>query len=451
MFIIYLLFSKYSQIRLGGDYAKPEYSYFAWISMLFSAGMGIGILFYGVAEPLIHYMNPPKLTVDETVSITAMKFTFLNWGLHAWTVYIIVALCLAYVGYRRELPLSIRFTFYPLLKDKVYGWWGHIIDIFAVISTLFGVATSLGLGVIQVNTGLNYLFGVEDSLPIKLFLIMFITSLATFSVASGIKRGVKWFSIVNLSLAFLMMLVVFILGPTYYIFKSFFINSAYYIKDFVEMSLFDTFTLSPDWLNIWTLFYWAWWISWSPYVGMFIAKISKGRTIKEFIIGVLFVPTALSFLWLTVFGNAGIYLMENVNPGIGEEVTSNISTSLFVLFESYPLADLLKGFAVILVIIFFVTSSDSGSYVIDMITSGGKQNSSRSQKMFWSLLQGITACVLLIGGGLIAMQTAVITMAIPFSIILLFMCISFYKGLMTEDYSAYALKKENLDDLKVKK
>jgi choline/glycine/proline betaine transport protein len=447
-FTIYLYFSKFGDIKLGGDYSTPEYSFFSWISMLFSAGMGIGILFYGVAEPVMHYMNPPVGGVSN--ELVAMKYSFLNWGLHAWATYIIVALALAYVGYRRELPLSIRFTFYPLLKDKVYGWWGHLIDIFAVVSTLFGVATSLGLGVIQINTGLTHLFGIENSLPVKIALIMFITSLATFSVVTGVKKGIKWFSIVNICLGAFLLLFVFLLGPTLHIFKYFFLNMGVYIKDFIDLSVVKTFTLNKDWLSNWTLFYWAWWISWAPYVGMFIARISKGRTIKEFIFGVLLVPTVLTFLWLSVFGNSSIFLFENGASQIGSAIENDVSTSLFVFLANLPFSSIISFIAVILIITFFVTSSDSGSFVIDIITSGGKDNPAKTQRVFWSLLEGITASVLLIGGGLIALQTAVISMAIPFSIILILMCISILKALQTEYYSKTALKKAKLDDLKVR-
>ena len=443
--VMYLFFSKYGSIKLGGDYSKPEYSYKAWISMLFSAGMGIGILFYGVAEPITHYNSPP--VIEENNQVTAMNYTYLNWGLHAWATYVIVGLSLAYMGYRRGLPFSFRFTFYPLLKDKVYKWPGHVIDIFAVVSTLFGVATSLGLGVIQINTGLNYLFGIEQSIANKISLILLITSLATFSVVSGVKRGIKWFSITNMTLGIFLISFVLIFGPTYHIISQFFLNTGIYVKDFIDLSLVKTFTIDSSWLSGWTLFYWAWWISWAPYVGMFIARISKGRTIKEFIFGVLFIPTILTLLWFSVFGNAAIYIFGD-NPELTSVIEENVATSLFVLLSQLPFAQIVSSLSVVLIITFFVTSSDSGSYVIDLITSGGKGYSVKSQRAFWSILQGLTAAVLLIGGGLVALQTAVITMAIPFSIILVLMCVSILIGLRTEFYTENALKSMNLEDLK---
>ncbi|MFP4401814.1 MAG: BCCT family transporter [Candidatus Nanoarchaeia archaeon] len=444
--VIYLYFSKFGVIKLGGDYSKPEYSYITWLSMLFSAGMGIGILFYGVAEPVMHYVEPPVVDGDSNQSI-AMKYTYLNWGLHAWATYVIVGLSLAYVGFRRELPFSFRFTFYPLLKDRVYRWPGHAIDIFAVVSTLFGVATSLGLGVIQINTGLNYLFGIEDSIASKISLILLITSLATFSVVSGVKKGIKWFSIINMALGAFLLIYVLVFGPTLHILSQFILNTGVYIKDFIDLSLVKTFSIDSTWLSGWTLFYWAWWISWAPYVGMFIARISKGRTIKEFIGGVLFVPAILTFLWFSIFGNAAINLLGD-NAQITSIIQEDVSMSMFLLLEQLPFGEIISFLAVILIITFFVTSSDSGSYVIDLITSGGKGYSVKSQRAFWSILQGLTAAVLLIGGGLIALQTAVITMAIPFSLILVVMCWSLMKGLQTEFYTLTALKEANLDDLK---
>lgn len=442
---IYLYFSKFRNIKLGGDYSEPEYSYTAWIAMLFSAGMGIGILFYGVAEPITHYVDHP--IVEGSKETNAMKYTFLHWGLHAWATYVIVGLALAYVGFRRQLPFSFRFTFYPLLKDKVYKWPGHTIDIFAVVATLFGVATSLGLGAIQINTGLNYLFGVENNLTTKIAIIMLIISLATFSVITGVKKGIKWFSIINISLGAFLMIFVLLFGPTLHILQQFLISAGVYIKDFIDLTLVKTLSINSSWLSGWTLFYWAWWISWAPYVGMFIARISKGRTIKEFIFGVLVIPTVLTLLWFTIFGSSAISLF-----GDSSEQTSMIledeSKSLFLLLEQLPWGDIINLLGVILIITFFVTSSDSGSFVMDLITSGGKCYSVKAQRAFWSVLQGLTACVLLIGGGLIALQTTVITMAIPFSVILLLMCWSLLKGLQTEYDTQNALRRKNLDDLK---
>lgn len=425
LFTLLLLFSKYRNVKLGDDDSKPEYSYFSWLAMLFSAGMGIGILFYGVAEPMLHYIGPP-VTAGADNAVTAMNYSFLHWGFHAWATYIIVSLSLAYFGFRKNMPLSIRSAFYPIFKDRIYGPIGHVIDVCAVIGTLFGVATSLGLGVMQINSGLNFLTGMKESTLIQVILICVITLCATISVVSGVNKGIKWLSKINISVGALLMLFILIAGPTFFILKSFLINMLEFAGDFLNVAVFNNFSINTEWKGSWTLFYWAWWISWAPYVGMFIARISRGRTIKEFIFGVLFVPSILSFLWLTVFGHTGIHLYNQGKTGLMNMVQSNIPAALFEFLSYFPLSELVNLLAVIIVITFFVTSSDSGSLVIDIITSGGSLNPLKKQKVFWSLVEGSTAIVLLLGGGLKALQTAVLTMAIPFSVILLIAC----KGLL---------------------
>ncbi|MGM5480071.1 MAG: BCCT family transporter [Nanobdellota archaeon] len=432
-FSIYLLVSKYGKLRLSSDGSKPKYSFFAWIAMLFSAGMGIGLMFYGVAEPLLHYGSPPTGT-GETIAAaqTAMDFSFLHWGFHAWATYIVIGLALAYFSYRKGYPLSIRYIFYPIFGKRIYGWVGHTIDILAVLGTLFGVATSLGLGAMQINTGLSYLTGIMQSSTVQVIIIAIITSMALASVLSGVDKGIKWLSTFNISLAGCLLLFVIIAGPTVFILKSFFQNIGHFLQDFIGLSLWNQAFTAGDWQSKWTIFYWSWWIAWSPYVGIFIARISKGRTIREFIAGVLFVPTLFSFLWLTAFGSTGIHQHIIGDGRLLQAVTNNITTALFEFFQPFPLATAISVLATVLIITFFVTSSDSGSFVIDMITSGGNENPPVRLKVFWSLLEGAVAAALLLGGGLIALQTATISLALPFAAILILLCFSLLKSLRTE-------------------
>ena len=436
VFCIVVGFSKLGAIRLGGRSAEPEFSRGAWFAMLFSAGMGIGIIFWGVAEPMYHYLSPPqpKATQAELLE-QAMGFSYLHWGMHAWGIYALVGLALAFFTFSRKLPLTIRSVFYPLLKEKVYGWPGDVIDVLAVMATLFGLATSLGFGVQQVSSGLSYLLGWPDTVTTQVLLILGITLVATVSVVLGIDKGVKTLSEVNIRIAAVFLIFMLAVGPTLFIFDSLTQNIGYYLQNFFQIS-FWTEAYAPDakagWQNSWTVFYWAWWISWSPFVGMFIARVSKGRTVREFVMGVLLVPTLLTFLWMTTFGGSGLWVEIN-NPGlIGQNVMDNVSTSLFVLLEQFPLTTITSAIGVILVINFFVTSSDSGSLVIDSITAGGKLDAPVGQRVFWALTEGGVAAVLLIGGGLTALQTAAITTGLPFTFVLILMMFSLYKGLMNE-------------------
>ncbi|MFP4119316.1 MAG: BCCT family transporter [Candidatus Woesearchaeota archaeon] len=433
IFSLYLLASKYGKIRLSPDDSKPKYSFISWLAMLFSAGMGIGLMFYGVAEPMLHYANPPVGT-GETVAAaqTAMDFSFLHWGLHAWATYIVIGLAIAYFSYRKGYPLSIRYVFYPVFGNRVYGWVGHTIDILAVLGTLFGVATSLGLGAMQINTGLNYLTGLVQSNTVQVIIIGIITAMAMASVISGVDKGIKWLSTLNITLAGILLLFIIVAGPTVFIFKSFFQNIGHFLQDFIGLSLWNQAFTGGDWQSKWSIFYWSWWIAWSPYVGIFIARISKGRTIREFIAGVLFVPTAFSFLWLTAFGSTGIRQHLMGNATILEAVTNNMTTALFEFLQPYPLASLISILATLLIVTFFVTSADSGSFVIDMITSGGHENPPLKLKVFWSTLEGVVAAVLLLGGGLLALQTATISLGLPFAVVLLLLCYSLLKSLKAE-------------------
>jgi choline/glycine/proline betaine transport protein len=434
VFMIYLAFSKYGQIRIGGQTAKPEFKTLSWFAMLFSAGMGIGLLFWSISEPIYHYLSPP-MAAGETAEAAkeAMKFTFLHWGFHAWAIYALVGLSLAYFTYSRGLPLTIRSVFYPFLGDKIYGRIGDAIDIFAVLATLFGLATSLGLGVQQIAAGLNHLFGIDSGVITQVILIGGITLIATISVVLGVDKGVRVLSEWNMRVAVLFLLIVLILGPTIFIFKSFVQNTGNYLSSILEISTWTESYTGTNWQNAWTTFYWGWWIAWSPFVGMFIARISKGRTIREFILGVLLVPSIVTFFWISAFGSTAINEAILGNDTIVNAVNDNVATALFVFLEDYPFAFILNIIAIILIAGFFVTSSDSGSLVVDSLTTGGKIDAPVGQRIFWAVVEGSVAAVLLIGGGLQALQTATIVTGLPFAIILIVMCFSLYKGL-SEDY-----------------
>ncbi|MBT6871607.1 MAG: BCCT family transporter [Candidatus Marinimicrobia bacterium] len=432
-FSIYLIFSRYGKIRIGGMNEKPEFTYWGWFSMLFSAGMGIGLVFYSVAEPIFHYISPPYGAGSSIESAKmAMQFTFFHWGFHAWGIYAIVALALAFFSFNRGLPLTIRSAFYPLLGEKIYGPIGNAIDITAAVATLFGLTTSLGLGVKQINAGLHHLFGIAESTNIQIMLIASITLLATISVVLGLKKGIKRLSELNMGIALVLMIFVFVCGPTIYLLNSFLQNIGMYTSQLIELSFWTEAYESSNWQKSWTIFYWAWWISWSPFVGMFIARISKGRTIREFILSVLLVPTLLTFIWLTVFGNTALYQEMVLGHGIVNAVNENVAVALFVLLQNLPLSFFTSLLGVLLVITFFVSSSDSASLVIDIITAGGNTNPPTIQRIFWAITEGLVAIVLLLGGGLIALQTASIITGLFFAVILLFMCFSLLKGLREE-------------------
>lgn len=437
-FALFMGFGKFGKIRLGGADAKPEFSLKAWFSMLFSAGMGIGLLFWSVGEPITHMSGNPFLDSQSSTEAakSAMGVTFLHWGVHAWAVYAIVGLALAYFTFNRKLPLTIRSVFHPIMGDKIYGWRGDIIDIISVIATLFGLATSLGFGVQQVNAGLSYLFGVPYSSQWQIGLIILITLFATLSLVAGLDKGIRRLSELNMRLALLLLIFVLAIGPTIFLLKSLVQNLGFYLNHFFELSFwtesYQGVSKSSHWQNSWTIFYWAWWISWSPFVGIFIARISKGRTIREFIMGVLFVPTLLTFLWISVFGGSAIYQELLGNHQITEAVNSNIATAIYHLLEQYPLPFISSFLTVILVASFFVTSSDSGSMVVDTLTSGGKLNAPLGQKIFWASMEGLIAAILLIGGGLSALQAATILTGLPFAFILLIMCYSLYKALKAD-------------------
>jgi choline/glycine/proline betaine transport protein len=434
VFVLILLTSRFGDIRLGGPDAEPEFTTMGWFAMLFSAGMGIGLLFYSVAEPMFHYVANP-LTKPGTIEAArkAMDITFLHWGLHPWGVYTIVGLALAFFSYNKGMPLSIRTAFYPIFGDRIHGGIGNAIDILATAATLFGVATSLGLGVQQVNAGLNHLWGIEQSVTVQVLLIAGITAVATWSVVKGLDSGIRRLSELNITMAGALALFVLILGPTLFIFNAVVENIGYYIQYLPQLSTWNETYEHTMWQHGWTIFYWAWWIAWSPFVGMFIARVSYGRTIREFIMGVLLVPTFITFLWITIFGNTALNLEMFGSGGIAKAVQENIPISLFVMLENFPLSQVTCFLGVVVVMTFFITSSDSGSMVIDIITSGGDPNPPVLSRLFWAILEGVVAAALLAGGGLVALQTATIITGLPFAVILLGMCLALYKGL--KDYS----------------
>ncbi|MDA8794326.1 BCCT family transporter [Gammaproteobacteria bacterium] len=434
MLVIYLAFSRFAHLRLGADDSEPEYSYGSWFAMLFSAGMGIGLMFFGVSEPMTHFLEPPVGeggTID--AARNAMQVTFFHWGLHAWAIYIIIGLALAYFSFRHDLPLTLRSALYPVIGDKIYGKWGNAVDIFAILGTMFGVATSLGLGVMQVNAGLNYLFGLPVSIVVQVALIAAITCAATISVVAGLDAGIRRLSELNLVLALLLMVFVLIAGPTVMLLSSLIQNIGMYLSGLVDMT-FRIYAYEPnEWIGNWTLFYWAWWISWSPFVGMFIARISRGRTIREFILGVLLVPSGFTFLWLTIFGNSGLWLeMHEAGAGLATAVQTNMPTAIFVLLDQLPLTGITSALATMLIVTFFVTSSDSGSLVIDIISSGGAENPPVWQRIFWAVSEGAVAATLLVAGGLAALQTAAISSALPLIIVMFLVCYGLMKALHAE-------------------
>lgn len=433
-FVIFLGLSRYGDIRLGPDHATPDYSLVTWLSMLFAAGMGIGLMFFGVAEPLMHYLSPPTAEVGTVGAVQeAMKMTFFHWGLHAWAIYAIVALVLAYFSYRHNLPLTLRSALFPLIGERIYKWPGHLVDVFAVVSTVFGVATSLGLGASQVNSGFNYLFNIDISTGNQIIIMLGITTLAVVSVASGLDKGIRRLSEANMILAVVLLALIFVLGPTVFLLKAYLQNIGDYLADIVH-NTFNLFAYKKtNWIGGWTIFYWGWWLAWAPFVGLFIARISRGRTIREFILGVMLIPTVFTLLWMTIFGNSAIDLVYNQGVvAIGEMVSQDSSVALFVFLENFPLASVLSFFSVLMIVIFFVTSCDSGAMVVDMLCSHGSNNTPLWQRVYWAVGIGIVAAILLLVGGLNALQTMTIASALPFAIVLLLAIVGLIKALKIE-------------------
>ncbi|MBN2872827.1 MAG: BCCT family transporter [Halothiobacillaceae bacterium] len=444
---IALIVSPLGKVRIGGAKAKPDYSYLSWFAMLFAAGMGVGLMFYGVSEPLTHYgtslggvsMGDNGVRTDwaplgaaEGDSSAAMSLgmaaTIFHWGLHPWAIYAIVALSLALFAYNKGLPLTVRSMFYPILGERIWGWPGHLIDILAVFATLFGLATSLGIGAQQAAAGLNHLFGIPGGNTTLVLLIAAITSVAVISIVAGVDKGVKRLSEFNLVLAFLLLMFVIFVGPTLLIVTGFFKNLGSYVTELPFLA--NPFGREDaNFSQGWTTFYWAWWISWSPFVGMFIARVSRGRSVREFLTAVLLVPSIVSVLWMTAFGTTAIHQLQN---GFEGAQNADLAVKLFEVLGQLPLADITSFIGIVLVIVFFVTSSDSGSLVIDTITAGGKIDAPKPQRVFWGVIEGAIAIALLIGGGLVALQSAAVSVGLPFTVVLLVGCYAIVKGLMTE-------------------
>ena len=436
-FLLWLAFSRFGSIRLGQPSDRPQFRFSAWFAMLFSAGMGIGLVFWGVAEPVLHYQNPPtgEGSTPEAAR-QAMIYSYFHWGLHAWAVYVVLGLSVAYFSFRHGLPLTIRSIFYPLLGDRIYGPIGHVIDVLAVFGTLFGLATSLGFGAMQLNTGLNVLVGLPVSHWIQVGIIGSITGLAVISVLSGLDRGLKWLSLFNLGLALLFMAFVFAVGPTLFLIRFFLDSVGGYFQQIVGMSLHTGAVEGSAWQENWTMFYWGWWIAWSPFVGIFIARISRGRTIREFIVGVLALPSLFVFAWITVFGGTALHLeLFSEGAGIAEAVNRDTTVALYVTLAELPWSTLSSGLATLLIGTYFVTSSDSGTFVVDALVSRGARRSPRRQRVIWGITEGAVAATLLIMGGeqaLESLQTGALTAGLPVAMILIVCCFSLLRALRRE-------------------
>ncbi len=439
VFALWMGLSRFGDITLGADDEKPEFSLPAWFAMLFAAGMGIGLVFWGAAEPLTFFVNP-KPGVDGTdteLAQSAMAQVFVHWGFHAWAIYVVLGLALAYSIHRKGRPVSIRWALEPLFGDRVRGRLGDFIDVVAIVGTVAGVATSLGLGVQQVSAGLVHL-GVFDSAGNGLMvgLIVLITAAATLSVVSGVGKGIKWLSNINLVLAGIFMAAVLVLGPTLFLLRDFVQNIGVYFRDVIPMT-FNTSAFAgaegEAWQAAWTTFYWGWWISWAPFVGVFIARISRGRTIREFVAGVLLVPTLVTFLWFSVFGGSAIYREMFGNGGlVGEDGSITSQNVLFDLLGDLPFGALFSVVAIVLVAIFFITSSDSGSLVVDMLASGGDPEPPTWSRVLWASLEGLVAIALLLAGGLAALQTGAIITALPLSLVMILVCVATYRAVKDE-------------------
>lgn len=435
LFCLSLILLPVSRVRLGGPEAKPEFSRLSWFAMLFAAGMGIGLMFWGVAEPMTYFIGAGGTPLGVTpqtpeAADLAMAATMYHWGFHAWAVYAVIGLALAFFSFNCKLPLTLRSAFYPLLGERCWGWPGHLIDIFAVLATIFGLATSLGLGASQVNAGLTMLFGVDEALNTKFSIIIFVTFIAILSVVRGLEGGVKILSNFNMALAAALLVFIAFVGGNIGIARAIADTAGNYLGNILPLSNWVGRT-DEQWMQDWTVFYWAWWVSWSPFVGMFIARVSKGRTVREFLVAVMLVPTLVTLLWMSVFGMNGLHQAQN---GIGSLAggMSSISLATFQMLESLPFSGLTTLVGVVLVLVFFVTSSDSGSLVIDGITAGGKHDAPVPQRIFWASMEGLLAAALLYGGGreaLVALQAGTVAAGIPFMLVLLLVCYSIYKGL----------------------
>jgi choline/glycine/proline betaine transport protein len=441
IFLLGLAVSRYGNIRLGADDSRPDYSNLTWFTMLFAAGIGTILMFWGVAEPISHFANPPFDGVQpgsEQAASDAMTIALYHFGLHTWTIFALPGLAIAYFAYRHNLPMRISSLFYPILGEREFGPWGWAVDVIAVLGTLFGVATSLGLGTLQLNSGLNYLFGVPSTGLVQAILIAVITGIAATSVALGLDKGVRRLSQLNIVLAMTLLAFVLIAGPTVFIAEGMVQSIGDYLDALPRLAFWTETFKDTDWQRQWTLFYWAWTISWAPYVGIFIARISRGRTIREFVAGVLFAPTAFTLVWFGIFGLSAINVEMNGQIALAEQVQQDPSVAIFAFLEALPLSGMASALSVMIIVIFFTTSSDSASLVIDMLTRRDDQPSLVRQRIFWAVAQGVIAATLLLAGGLDALQNVITSLGLPFCILLIFMAVALFRALRA-DYRGYSM------------
>ena len=432
-FLVILSVSSLGNIKLGNDEEEPEFGFLSWLAMLFAAGMGVGLMFFGVAEPLTHYLSDITTGTAEHKQQEALLHTLFHWGIHAWAVYGTIALALAYFGFRYKLPLALRSCFYPLLKERINGKLGDLIDIMALLATLFGIITTLGFGASQLGAGLHQLGWIsENSFSLQMVVIVVVMSLAIFSAISGVGKGVKILSELNLTLAFCLLIFVLVAGPTLYLLSAFSDNIGTYLSNLVQLS-FKTYVYEQEhtgWFSGWTILYWAWWCSWAPFVGLFIARISKGRTIREFIFGVLVIPSMFGILWFTVFGNTAIWLNDGEAAGTLGQMISSPETLLFKFLDYLPLSGVTGLVSLVVISLFFITSADSGIYVLNNIASRDKSLAApRWQAVMWGVLMSVVAIVLMQSGGLANLQAMTLLVALPFAMLMLLMCFSLWKGL----------------------
>ncbi|MFO7529463.1 MAG: BCCT family transporter [Marinobacter sp.] len=442
VFLLGLAVSRYGTIRLGGDDSRPDYSNLTWFTMLFAAGIGTILMFWGVAEPVSHFASPPFEGVQpgsERAASDAMTVALYHFGLHTWTIFAMPGLAIGYFAYRHNLPMRISSLFYPILGERAFGPWGWAVDVIAVLGTLFGVATSLGLGTLQLNSGLNYLFGVPSTGLVQVILIAVIASIAATSVALGLDKGVRRLSQLNILLAMVLLAFVLAVGPTVFIAEGMVQSVGDYFDALPWLAFWTETFKESDWQRQWTLFYWAWTISWAPYVGIFIARISRGRTIREFVGGVLFAPTAFTLVWFGIFGLSAIQVEMNGTVALAEQVQQDPSVAIFAFLEAFPLAEVASGLSVVIIVIFFTTSSDSASLVIDLLTRRDDQPSLVRQRIFWAAAQGVIAATLLLAGGLDALQNVITSLGLPFCILLIFMAVSLFRALRA-DYRGYSVE-----------
>lgn len=433
-YCIYLAFSKYGDIKLGEDDSKPDFSNMTWYAMLFSAGMGVGLMFYGIGEPISHFISPPPGVAENTVdqARAALRYSFFHWGVHGWAVYAFVGLAMGYFMHRKKKKNLISESLRPLIGDKSDKIQGKIIDIISIVSVTFGIAASLGVGVLQINTGMNYIFGIPQTIFSKMVIIAILTCIYIMSSYTGLNKGIKWLSNINLVVALILLSFVLFMGPTTFIFDTFTTTLGMYIEKFVSSSLNLFPFRDSSWTGQWTLMYWAWWLSWSPFVGIFIARVSKGRTIKEFITSVILLPTLFCCIWFSVFGGTALHMQIYEGANIAKAVLADISSATFATIELLPLGNFITPIILCLVITFFITSADSATFVLGMLSSDGDLNPPASKRIIWGVLQALIAAVLILSGGIQSIQNIAIVFAFPFAFIIIAMCVSMQKALKKE-------------------